>query len=286
MSRKTVMITGCSPGGIGHALALEFHSHGLHVIATARNKESIADFDKLGLSTLELDVTNPQSISTALSLVRDITNGHLDILVNNAGRICVMPGVEIDLDDARQTFETNFFGVVAVTQAFVPLLMNARGLILNIGSIAAIVPLVFASIYNASKAALHAYSQTLRLELEPFDVKVMVVITGGVQSQIGNKNASSLGKNSLYLDIKESYDRRLKLSQESPLPTDKYAREVVNAALKGPKAPKWLWKGKNAWLVWLYSRLFATWWFDRTVPQKFGLTKLCKLVRERRQKSS
>ncbi|RKF60571.1 NADPH-dependent 1-acyldihydroxyacetone phosphate reductase [Erysiphe neolycopersici] len=286
MSQKTVLITGCSPGGIGHALALEFHSHSLHVIATARNKELLENLEKLGLSTLELDVTNPQSISTALSSVRDITNGHLDILVNNAGRICVMPGVEIDLDDARQTFETNFFGVIAVTQAFVPLLINARGLILNIGSIAAIVPLVFASIYNASKAALHAYSQTLRLELEPFDVKVMVVITGGVQSHIGRKNVSSLRQNSLYLDIKQSFDRRLRLSQENPLPNKEYAMEVVKAALKGPKAPKWLWKGKHAWFVWLYSRLFGTWWFDRTIPQQFGLTKLCKLVRERRQKSS
>ncbi|POS87022.1 hypothetical protein EPUL_002883 [Erysiphe pulchra] len=257
----------------------------LHVVATARNKESIADLEKLGLSILELDVTNPQSISTALSSVRDITNGHLDILVNNAGRICIMPGVEIDMDDARQTFETNFFGVVAVTQAFVPLLINARGLILNIGSVAAIVPLAFGSIYNASKAALHAYSQTLRLELEPFDVKVMVVITGGVQSFIGRKYKSSLGQNSLYLDIKESCDQRLKISQENPMPTKEYAREVVKAALKGPKAPKWLWKGSNAWIIWLYSRLFGTWWFDRTIPQRLGLTKLCKLVRERRQNS-
>ncbi|RKF62625.1 NADPH-dependent 1-acyldihydroxyacetone phosphate reductase [Golovinomyces cichoracearum] len=280
--KKTVLITGCSPGGIGHALALEFYSQGLHVIATARAKEVLADLEELGLSTLELDVNSPTSIQAALSSVREISDGRLDILVNNAGRLYVVPGAEVDLYEARQTFETNFFAVISMTQAFLPLLLESKGLILNIGSVSAIIPLAFGSIYNASKAALHAYSQTLRLELEPFKVKVMVVITGGVKSRIGN-NTSILSPNSLYLEIQDSFHRRITYSQENPMPTIVYASDVVKEALKGPKAPNWLWRGNKTFMTWFISRILGSWVFDILVPRTFGLNKLSRIIQEKRK---
>lgn len=158
-------------------------------------------------------------------------------------RSCAVP-----LDDARACFETNLFGVISITQSFIPLLIACKGLIINIGSLAGIVPYVFGSVYNASKAALHAYSRTLRLELEPFDVRVMVVVTGGVQSNIARTHRI-LPNDSLYLDIVEDFERRQTHSQEGAMGHDDYARGVVNAALK-KKPVKWLWRGKKAWLVW------------------------------------
>ena len=153
-------------------------------------------------------------------------------ILHPRGRNYTFPALDINLDDARQTFETNLFSIMAITQSFVPLLIATKGLIINIGSVAAIAPYVFGSVYNASKAALHAYSRTLRLELEPFDVKVMVVVTGGVQSRIA-RSERELPESSLYLEINEDFQRRVKHSQEGAMSAEVYARGVVGEALKG-----------------------------------------------------
>ncbi|XMA15012.1 hypothetical protein WAI453_007803 [Rhynchosporium graminicola] len=280
-ARKSVLITGCSPGGIGHALAREFHAKGLHVIATARTKEAIQDLEDMGMSTLALDVTSKEGIAEARVQVEKLTGGRLDVLVNNAGRNCTLPATEVDLDDARACFETNFFAVIALTQSFVPLLIASKGLILNIGSVAAIVPYVFGSVYNASKAALHAYSQTLRLELEPYDVNVLVVITGGVQSRIARTDRV-LVSDSLYLEIKGDFERRVKHSQDGAMGNEEYARGVVREALKGKATmKKWYWRGNKSWLVWFVSTWLGSWAFDWILPGMFGLRKLKGIVRAR-----
>ena len=105
--------------------------------------------------------------------------------------------------------------------------------------------------YNASKAALHAYSQTLRLELEPFDVRVMVVVTGGVQSNIARTHRV-LPKDSLYLPIAGGFEKRQMISQQGAVSNDVYAQSVLAAALK-PKPVKWLWRGNQAFFVWFVS---------------------------------
>jgi len=279
-SKRSVLITGCTAGGIGHALAREFHSRGLHVIATARTKEAITDLEALGMSTLSLEVNNEESIQAAAKEVARITGGKLYILVNNAGVNCTVPALDVDIDAARFTFETNFFAVVRITQVFIPLLIEAKGLIINIGSVAAIVPYVFGSIYNASKAALHAYSRCLRLELAPFSVKVMVVVTGGVSSNIARTDRT-LPPNSLYLDINEDYQRRVKHSQAGAMSNEVYAKGVVDGALarNGPK--RTIWRGNKSWLIWFVRNWVGSWMFDRILPGMFGLVRLGKLWREK-----
>ena len=189
-----------------------------------------------------------------------------------------MPALDVDLDDARDCFETNFIAVVAITQAFIPQLIAAKGLIINIGSIAAIVPYVFGSIYNATKAALHSWSQTLRLELEPFDVRVMVVITGGVQSRIA-RTERILPDGSLYLPINKDFQRRVTHSQEGAMPNATYAQGVVRAALK--KRPnKWIWEGAKVTLIRFARDWVGGWVFDLVLPRMFGLVKLGMLVKQ------
>lgn len=198
------------------------------------------------------------------------------------GRNCTMPALDVDLDDARDCFETNFFAIVAVVQAFTPLLVKTKGLILNIGSITAVVPYVFGSVYNASKAALHAYSQTLRLELEPYDVRVLVVVTGGVQSNIA-RTKRKLPEGSLYLDINEDFQRRVSHSQDGAMRNDAYAKSVVNEALKPAwRQKKWLWRGNKSFLIWFVQNWLGSWAFDWVVPRMFGLDRLRKLVRIKR----
>ena len=133
------------------------------MIATARNTSVLACFEGVeGYTSLQLDVTDPASIARCKADVAALAGGKLDILVNNAGRTHTIPATDVDLDDVRTTFETNVFAVMAMVQAFVPLLMEAQGLIINIASLAAVTPYVFGSVYCATKGALVSYSRCLR----------------------------------------------------------------------------------------------------------------------------
>ena len=106
---KAVLITGCSPGSIGHSLALEFHSRKYCVYATAR-------------------LTNPESIASLHSQVQRSVDGHgLDILINNAGKDCIMPPLDLDINEAREMFEVNLFSVMSICQTFAPILSEQRG---------------------------------------------------------------------------------------------------------------------------------------------------------------
>ncbi|KAL0780319.1 hypothetical protein CaCOL14_004803 [Colletotrichum acutatum] len=285
--KKTVLITGCTPGGIGHALAKEFHSKGLHVIATARRPEVLSDLSDLGLTTLPLDVTNSDSIAVCKARVSELTGGRLDFLVNNAGLTHTVPATDINMDEVRQTFETNVFGVMAMVQAFVPLLIPARGLIIMISSLSAISPYVFGSVYTATKGALNSYSRTLRQELRPFGVRVMISMTGTVKSQIAKLNRE-LPPNSLYTRVKEIYAKRLTFSQtNATVSTGEFAQQLVAEALKGEGwlggwvggATNWFWAGGMAGSVWLARLLFGEWLLDELAYRKFDLPKLEAIVR-------
>ncbi|KAJ9194352.1 hypothetical protein DTO164E3_5330 [Paecilomyces variotii] len=286
MDRKSVLISGCSPGGIGHSLALEFHKNGLRVFATARNRDTLTDLEAKGIETLSLVVDDEESVKACFEEVeKRVGEKGLDYLVNNAGRNYTVPAVEAQLSEARQTFETNFFSVILMCQTFLPLLIKAKGTIVQIGSVAGIIPYVFGSVYNASKAALHSWSDALRVELAPVGVKVTTVITGGVQSRIA-RTKRTLVPNSLYTAVETEYQRRLVHSQENAMPNAAYARSVVNQILYGSAPWRWLWpwargsktwiwEGNRAWLIWLVSGGWA-WWglFDRIMTRMFGLHKV------------
>ncbi|EKG20605.1 Short-chain dehydrogenase/reductase SDR [Macrophomina phaseolina MS6] len=136
---KTVLITGCSAGGIGFALAQEFQSRGLHVFATARNPAKMSALAALpNVTLLTLDVCSPASVEAAAAAVMAQTGGTLDYLVNNAGSVYVTPILDVDIQKAKAMFDVNVWGVAAVTQAFAPLLVAAKGCVVNISSLAAL----------------------------------------------------------------------------------------------------------------------------------------------------
>ncbi|KAK3687979.1 acylglycerone-phosphate reductase-like protein [Podospora appendiculata] len=287
--QKTVLITGCTPGGIGHALAMEFHNKGVHVIATARNTAVLAEMGALGMSTVALDVTKADSIKACHEEVAAITGGRLDILVNNAGRTHTHPATDIDMDDVRETFETNVFGVMAMCQAFADQLIAAKGLIINIASLAATTPYVFGSVYCATKGAVVSYSRTLRLELKPFGVRVMITMTGTVQSQIASKTHRTLPANSIYQRVKELFETRLTFSQNNgTVKTEDYARQLVAKALtfESPLLlrawigrPDWFWAGGWAKVIWLGTCL-GEWVLDFGFYRKFNLGRLEQVLKE------
>ncbi|KAK3294220.1 uncharacterized protein B0H64DRAFT_361539 [Chaetomium fimeti] len=287
--QKTVLITGCTPGGIGHALCMEFHAKGVHVIATARNPAVLSEMAAIGMTTLALDVTKEDSIKACHDDVSKLTGGKLDILVNNAGRTHTHPATDLSIPDVRETFETNVFGVMAMCAAFSDLLITAHGLIINIASLAAITPYVFGSAYCATKGAVTAYSRTLRLELKPFGVRVMVAMTGTVRSQIASRTHRTLPEGSIYERVRGLFEKRLTFSQNNAtVDTAEYARKLVGNALK-PEWPlmlrswfgraDWFWAGGWASGVW-FSTWFGEWLLDIVMYRMIGMKQLEGVLRE------
>jgi NAD(P)-dependent dehydrogenase (short-subunit alcohol dehydrogenase family) len=139
MQKKTVLITGCSQGGIGASLVKAFHSRGYHVFATLRNK-SKADpifLQSDHISVVDLEITSPESIKSCTDYVAERTGGTLDVLVNNAGMGLCGPLLDTDIDEAKKVYDLNVWGVIAMTQAFAPMLVKAKGVVCNISSVAA-----------------------------------------------------------------------------------------------------------------------------------------------------
>lgn len=170
---KTVMITGCS-SGYGLAIARHFHAQGWNVVATMRTlREDLLPRDER-LRVVALDVTKAESIAAAVEAA-----GPIDVLINNAG-IGVLGAFEaMPISTVREVFETNTFGVMAMTQAVLPQFRARRaGLIINVTSSTTLQPMPLVAVYTASKAAVESFTASLALELAEFDVRVKLVIPG------------------------------------------------------------------------------------------------------------
>lgn len=257
---------------IGHALAVEFKRQGLRVFATARKTETISNLADQDIETLPLEITSEGSIAALKTEIASRTNDTLDILVNNAGRNYTVPALDVEMDEIRETFETNVFAVMRMCQVFAPLLIRAKGTIVQIGSLAGVMPYVFGAPYNASKAALHSYSDTLRVELAPFEVRVVTVKTGGVTSNI-SRTHRTLPEDSIYLPLAAEYERRQTHSQANAIPNKQYAQSVVRQVLGYPSRDT-IWEGGKSWLVWFVSSFFPRWIMDLVISRMFHLWKL------------
>lgn len=144
---KSVLITGCSAGGLGAGLAEVFREKGYHVFATLRNPSKLPSTlsKAANVTTLTLDVLSSDSIADAVSSVAKKTGGRLDILVNNSGKNFIMPALDTSIEEARKIFDVNFWAPMAMLQAFAPLLIQARGCVVNQSSAAGYVPMPFGS---------------------------------------------------------------------------------------------------------------------------------------------
>ncbi|HVW48923.1 MAG TPA: SDR family oxidoreductase [Trinickia sp.] len=170
---KTILITGCS-SGFGRDTARYFLEREWNVVATMRapDPDVLPRSDRLRI--VALDVTDPESIRRAVDAA-----GPIDVLVNNAG-IGVLNALEgMAMDTVREVFETNTFGTIAMTQAVLPQFRQRQaGVVVNVTSSVTLKWLPLLSVYTASKAAINAFSETLALELTPFNVRVRVVLPG------------------------------------------------------------------------------------------------------------
>ncbi|XP_050292357.1 short-chain dehydrogenase ptmH-like [Quercus robur] len=245
--KEVVLITGCSAGGIGHALARAFAAKNCQVVATSRSKVSMGDLEQDPRFFLqELDVLSHDSVQRVVSSVVE-KYGHIDVLVNNAGVQCVGPLAEIPLSALQRTFDTNVYGPMRLVQAVVPHMASRRkGKIVNVGSIAALAPGPWAGVYTASKAALHALTDTLRLELRHFGIDVINVAPGAIRSNIGNAviaNYSQMPEWKLYKPFEAAIRARAHFSQGTKsTPSEEFAKKTVAAVLK-KNPPAWFSSG-------------------------------------------
>jgi NAD(P)-dependent dehydrogenase (short-subunit alcohol dehydrogenase family) len=183
MPTGTVLVTGASTG-IGEAAVLHLKTLGFDAVGAVRKDEDAERLEARGVRTVRIDVTDTAQITAAREELGDIA---LAGLVNNAGIAVAAPLEFLPIDRLRQQLEINLIGQAAVTQAFLPALRRARGRIVNVSSIGGRVGLPLVGAYNASKFGLEGLSDSLRRELRPHGVDVILIEPGGVKTPIWNK---------------------------------------------------------------------------------------------------
>ena len=282
-TKRSVLITGCSDGSLGSGLAISFHKAGFHVYATARNPSKMKDLKALGIETLTLDVLDKVSIAACVDKISD---RGLDILINNAGATYPMPFSDLSLPEAKKLFDLNVWSYLEVTQAFLPLLLESKGMIVNHTSEASVLTIPFQSAYNASKAAIAVFSDTQRLELEPFGITVVDIKSGAVKSNIMNNQkdtastASALPQNSIYAPARETLEKSLSGERffEGAMEREDWAEFVVRRLLR-KSPPKIVWMaGAQEWMVRIALCLpFNI--LDGILSKMTGLNVVAKLVK-------
>jgi 1-acylglycerone phosphate reductase len=246
-AKRTVLITGCSDGGLGAALAVCFHAKGFSVYATARNVSKMTELQEMGIKTIPLDVLSEESITACVSQLSS-----LDILINNAGTGYSMPFSDLSISDARKAFDLNVWSCLTVTQAFLPLLQTSRGMIVNNSSGASVLHLPFQATYNASKAAIAMFTQTMRLELEPFGITVVELKTGGVKSNFAANQIevakATLPQDSIYAPAREAVESSLAGDwfAGTGITAKMWATEVVKDLSKRAPPPV-IYRGHQSW---------------------------------------
>lgn len=212
-------------------------------------------------------------------VVHTLTSGRLHYLVNNSGISYYTPILDLDLVQVRNTFETNVISMIALTQAFFPLLRAAQGTVVNNASSGGVDTsyLPFSAAYNSSKSAAAKLSQTMRLELEPFGVKVVTLYAGGVETKLWDNLARSgntkLKTGSLYEPIKQEAENILGGDFIENSPLEPWAVGVVTEITKA-SPPREVWSGKLSSTVWWLNFLAPRWLVDYAFSAQTGLSKL------------
>ncbi|MGZ5470592.1 MAG: SDR family oxidoreductase [Nitrososphaeraceae archaeon] len=223
--KQVAIITGCS-SGIGYETSILLAKNGFRTYATMRNTDKgdklkeIAEKENLDLKIIKLDVTDDYSIKNAINEIVQETN-RIDVLVNNAGNNIAGAVEDLSIEEFKEQFETNFFGLIRVTKVVLPIMRKQNnGIIVNLSSIAGKMAIPLNSAYVSSKFAVEGFSESIRYELEDFGIKVILIEPGVIKSNFYEN--IKMSKNSL-MDPKSAYQPITQKIFEAFLPMMEYA---------------------------------------------------------------
>jgi short-subunit dehydrogenase len=238
MHHQVALITGCS-SGIGYETALMLARNGFHTFATMRNTkksdslEEIIKKERLDLIIRELDVNDDRSIENTINCVKKEAN-RIDVLINNAGYGLVGFFEDLTLDEIRNQFETNFFGVLNITKKIIPIMrLQKSGIIINVSSGAGQVGFPGISAYVSTKFAIEGFSESLMYELFPYGIKVVIIEPGVIKTNFFRNcivSEHSMKKSSPYSRSLDKFQKNIELMQEhatSPIDVAKVILQVI-----------------------------------------------------------
>ena len=279
--QRAFLVTGAS-SGIGRATALLLDRNGFRVFAGVRRREhgeALRQQASERLTPILLDVTDPQSIEAAARSVADALGGRaLSGLVNNAGIDIAGPLEASSIAEVRSQFEVNVIGLLAVTQAFLPLLRQSRGRIVNIGSILGRLAIPFMGAYSASKFALEGLTDAFRIELRPWGIHVSLIEPGTVATPFWSKThflaamneerVDAAGK--LYATANAAAHTAFTKLGQSGISPGRVAAKVFKALTAPNPKPRYLVGREARALSWL-AALVPDRIRDRILMKQFGL---------------
>ena len=235
-TKKVAVVTGSSTG-IGFETSLLLARNGFYTYATMRNLDkskaiiSLKQKEKLSLEILQLDVTADESVKEAINKITS-EQERIDVLVNNAGYALVGAFEELSIEEFKEQYETNVFGVIRVTQAVLPIMRNQRcGTIVNISSIAGKIGFPLTSAYVSSKFALEGLSESMAYEIEQFGIKVILIEPGVIKTNFDNN--LKIGKrvhnnqNSSYAEMTQKRINGFKSRFENGSPSIDVAKVIL-----------------------------------------------------------
>jgi NAD(P)-dependent dehydrogenase (short-subunit alcohol dehydrogenase family) len=262
-SQKVAIVTGSSTG-IGYETSLALARDGFLTYATMRNVnkaeniKSIATKESLSLHVKQLDVTDDISVKNAVQAISSETGGRIDVLVNNAGYGLNGAFEDLSMDEIKAQYETNFFGLIRVTQAVLPTMRRQKsGTIVNISSGAGRFGFPSGSAYVSTKFAIEGLSESMSYELEPFGIKVVIVEPGVIRTNFGNGLVvakKSQDPNSPYSMMMKKIANAFEQMTKNASSPDLVANVVLNAVkdenpnlryLAGNDVEQWLGAKKN-----------------------------------------
>jgi NADP-dependent 3-hydroxy acid dehydrogenase YdfG len=257
---KTVLITGAS-SGIGEATVRQFQGEGWNVAATMRSPQKLAQ-DSTSITQLDrvicpkLDVSDVDSIQGAVAQTLDAF-GQIDVLVNNAGYALLGPFEATDPEQIRQQFDTNVFGLMAVTRAVLPHFRDRNaGTLINVASIGGRMAFPLYSSYHATKWAVEGFSESLQYELEEFNIRVKIIEPGPIKTDFYGRSEAIAQKAGLtaYDGIVQKVTPNLKKAGQGGSPPEVTAKIIYTAATDGSQKLRYP-AGGNAGLLLFLRRI-------------------------------
>ncbi len=261
---QVVLVTGAS-SGIGKAIAKQLISDGLIVYVAARRVEKMQDLEQLGAIALIMDITQEADINQVVERIERESNG-VDILVNNAGYAIYGAMEDTSIEDARRQFEVNLFGLANLTKLVLPSMRAKQtGKIINISSMGGKMYSLFGSWYHATKHALEGWSDCLRLELEPFNIDVVIIEPGIIKTEFDDVMLTPMMErsgNSPYSALAKKMEQMTKNSYQKGNASDpSVIAKIVSQAIQAKKPKTRYVAGKLAKPLilirkWLGDRIF------------------------------